>query len=170
MISTRALGRRIGRWATVVALVSGAAAARSQRPWSGIPESRLLAPEAGDWMSYRRTYDVTGFSPLRQINRDTVRPLRPVWSFSMRDNRRWLATPIVANGLMFIPEGSGRVTAFDAVSGDVVWIHERQFPPDISISEGYPRARGVSFYRDSLYWGTADSYLVALDARSGKLR
>jgi alcohol dehydrogenase (cytochrome c) len=88
----------------------------------------------------------------------------------MRDSRRWLATPIVVNGLMYVPEGSGRVTAFDAVSGDVVWIHDRQFPPDIAISEGYPRARGVSIYRDTLYWGTADSYLVALDARTGALR
>jgi alcohol dehydrogenase (cytochrome c) len=88
----------------------------------------------------------------------------------MRDNRRWLATPIVANGLMYIPEGSGRVTAFDAVSGDVVWIHERQFPADIAISEGYARTRGVAIYRDTLYWGTADSFLVALDARTGALR
>jgi alcohol dehydrogenase (cytochrome c) len=131
---------------------------------------RLLKPEPGDWASYRRTYDVTAFSPLRQIDRTTVRRLRPVWSFSMRDNRRWLATPIVANGLMYVPEGSGRVTAFNVVSGDVVWIHERQFPPDIAISEGYARTRGVSIYRDTLYWGTADSHLVALDASTGTLR
>ena len=67
----------------------------------------------------------------------------------MRDNRRWLATPIVANGLMYVPEGSGRVVAFDAVSGDVVWIHERRFPDDVAISEGYARTRGVSIYRDT---------------------
>jgi glucose dehydrogenase len=35
-------------------------------------------PEAGDWLNYRRTYDVTGFSPLRQIDRTNVRQLRPV--------------------------------------------------------------------------------------------
>ena len=133
-------------------------------------ETAAVSPRTGDWLSYRRTDDVTAFSPLRQIDRTTVRQLRPVWSYSMRDNRRWLATPIVANGLMYVPEGSGRVTAFDAVSGDVVWIHDRRFPPDIAISEGYARTRGVSIYRDTLYWGTADSYLVALDARTGTLR
>ncbi len=163
--------RRTAMWATLFGVIAGAAAlAQSPRPWTGIPSERLLKPEAGDWMSYRRTYDVTAFSPLRQIDRTTVRRLRPVWSYSMRDNRRWLATPIVANGLMYIPEGSGRVTAFDAVSGDVVWIHDRRFPSDIAISEGYARTRGVSIYRDTLYWGTADSYLVALDARTGTLR
>ncbi len=120
-------------------------------------------------MNYRRTYDVTAFSPLRQINRTTVRQLRPVWSYSMRDNRRWLPTPLVANGLMYVPEGSGRVVAFDAVSGDVVWIHERKYPEDVSMSEAFPRHRGVSILGNTLYWGTADSYLVALDAQTGKL-
>jgi alcohol dehydrogenase (cytochrome c) len=152
----------------VLAVAGGLA--QSDRPWSPIPEERLLKPENGDWMSYRRTYDVTAFSPLRQIDRTTVRRLRPVWSYSMRDNRRWLATPIVVNGLMYVPEGSGRVTAFDAVTGDVVWIHDRKFPADIAISEGFARTRGVSVYRDTVYWGTADSHLVALDARTGKLR
>src|SRR5688572_18860707 len=162
---------RAAAWTTLFAAIAGAVvAAQSSRPWTAIAPERLLKPETGDWMSYRRTYDVTAFSPLRQIDRRTVQRLRPVWSFSMRDNRRWLATPIVANGLMYVPEGSGRVTAFDAVTGDVVWMHDRQFPNDIAISEGYARTRGVSVYRDTIYWGTADSYLVALDARTGRLR
>lgn len=166
---------RSGRWLLTLVLGSLSVAtvvtlAQSGRPWIGITAERLLKPEPGDWTSYRRTNDVTGFSPLRQINRSTVRQLRPVWSYSMRDNRRWLATPIVANGLMYVSEGSGRVTAFDAVSGDVVWIHERRFPQDIAISEASGRTRGVSIYRDTVYWGTADSYLVALDARTGSLR
>jgi outer membrane protein assembly factor BamB len=65
----------------------------------------------------------------------------------MRDNRRWLATPIVANGLIYLPEGSGRVTAFDAVSGDVVWIHDRRFP-SISRFRKVTRERRVAIYRD----------------------
>ena len=135
-----------------------------------ITATRLQAPEAGDWANYRRTYDATAFSPLTQIDRTTVARLRPVWSYSMRDNRRWLPTPVIANGLMYVPEGSGRVVAFDAVSGDVVWIHERRFPDDVAVSEAFPRHRGVSILDDTVYWGTADSYLVALDARTGQLR
>ena len=144
--------------------------AQSTPSWTSISEERLREPAPGDWMSYRRTDDVSAFSPLRQIDRTNVRGLQPVWTYSMRDNRRWLAAPIVANGLMYVPEGSGRVVAFDAVSGEIVWIHERQFPADIAISEGFARTRGVSIYRDTIYWGTPDSYLVALDARTGNLR
>src|SRR5688572_20007574 len=161
---------RRARWVVVITLIAGAVASAQSDglPWTSITAERLLSPAAGDWASYRRTFDVTAFSPLRQINRNTVRQLRPVWSYAMRDNRRWLPTPVVANGLMYVPEGSGRVLAFDVVSGDVVWIHERKYPDDIAISEAFPRHRGVSIYRDTLYWGTADSYLVALDARTGK--
>jgi alcohol dehydrogenase (cytochrome c) len=121
-------------------------------------------------MAYRRTHDVQAFSPLKQIDRTNVGTLRPVWSYSMKDNRRWLPTPVVANGLMFVAEGSGRVVAFDAVTGDVVWIHERSYPQDISRSEAFPRARGVAVYNDLVYWGTADSYLLALEAQTGKVR
>jgi alcohol dehydrogenase (cytochrome c) len=70
---------------------------------------------------------------------------------------------------MYVVEGSGRVFAFDAASGDAVWIHERQYPEDITVSQAFGRHRGVSIYGDALYWGTADAYLVALDAQTGKL-
>jgi alcohol dehydrogenase (cytochrome c) len=147
--------------------VIGAGAAQPA-DWEPITLERLLDPEPGDWVSYRRTYDVTAFSPLTQIDRETVAHLRPVWAYSMRDNARWVATPIVANGLMYVSEGSGRVVAFDVATGEVVWTHVRTYPDDISSSEAYPRHRGVSVYGDVIYWGTADSYLIALDGRTGR--
>ena len=110
-------------WATlaIMLLSSGAFAQTESVAWEPITQERLMNPEDGDWLSYRRTPDVFGFSPLDQINRTNVQNLRPVWSYSMRDNSRWVPTPIVANGLMYVSEGSGRVVAFDVVSGDVEW-------------------------------------------------
>ena len=142
----------------------------AERAWEPITEERLLNPEDGDWLSYRRTYDVTGFSPLDQIDRDNVADLRLVWAWSMRDNSRWVPTPIVANGLMYVSEGSGRVTAFDVKSGDVAWVHTRSYPEDIAQSQALGRHRGVSVLGDTVYWGTADAALVALDARTGEQR
>ena len=141
-----------------------------QRDWEPVTDERLLNPRDGDWMNFRRTYDVTGFSPLDQINRETVGDLRLVWAYSMRDGSRWVPTPIVANGLMYVAEGSGRVTCFDVVSGDVVWVHTRNYPDDIEKSQALNRHRGVSIYGDTIYWGTADAALVALDARTGEQR
>ncbi len=154
--------------AGVLTLVVGAAAAQPH-DWEPISAERLLEPEPGDWMGYRRTYDVTAFSPLTAINRDNVRDLRLAWAYSMRDNSRWVATPIVANGLMYVSEGSGRVVAFDVATGELVWTHVREYPEDVRASEAFPRHRGVSIYGDTIYWGTADSHLVALDARTGSV-
>ena len=41
--------------------------------WEPISEERLRHPRAGDWLSYRRTDDVYGFSPLTEINRNNVK-------------------------------------------------------------------------------------------------
>lgn len=157
------------RAAILAQLLASPAAFAQSRPWEPVTDERLLAPRDGDWMSYRRTYDVTGFSPLDQVNRDNVDQLRLVWAYSMRDNSRWIPTPVVANGLMFVAEGGGRVLAFDVATGDVAWIHERTYPDDIQLSQGYQRSRGVALYGDRVYWGTADAHLVALDARTGDL-
>ena len=152
-------------------LPAGAALGQSDdAEWEPITEERLLSPEDGDWMSYRRTYDVTGFSPLDQIDRDNVSDLRLVWSWSMRDNSRWVPTPIVANGLMYVSEGSGRVTAFDVLSGDVAWTYTRSYPEDIEKSQALGRHRGVSVLGDTVYFGAADAVLVALDAQTGEQR
>jgi alcohol dehydrogenase (cytochrome c) len=156
----------------MVGLLAAAGIALAQSAsskWEPITEERLLHPRPGDWMSYRRTYDVAGFSPLQQINRTNVRNLRPVWSYSVQDNSRWVPTPIVANGIMYVAEGNGRVLAFDVVSGEIKWIYKRNYPEDIRASQAYLRHRGVSVYGDKIYFGTADSYMVALDAQTGKL-
>jgi len=137
-------------------------------PWEPISEERLRHPKAGDWLSYRRTDDAFAFSPLTEINRNNVKNLRPIWSYPVQDDSRWVPTPIVANGIMYVAEGKGRVLAFDVPTGEMKWIHTRSYPEDIRASQAYLRARGVAVYDDKIYWGTADSYLVALDAQTGK--
>ena len=136
--------------------------------WEPITEERLRHPKAGDWLEYRRTDDVFAFSPLTEINRSNVKNLRPVWTYPVQDDSRWVPTPIVANGIMYVAEGKGRVLALDVPTGEVKWIYSRSYPEDIRASQAYLRHRGVAVFEDKIYFGTADSYLVALDARTGK--
>ena len=68
-------------WYAVMAhlVLATMAAGQSTSPaWEPVTADRLLSPEDGDWMSYRRSYDVTGFSPLEQIDRTNVGDLRLV--------------------------------------------------------------------------------------------
>jgi len=171
----RTRGRRVAIAAGIAGLLAiRAGAAFGQQPadsdWTPVTGDRLLRPENGDWMHYRRTYDAAGFSPLDRIDRTNVGGLRLVWAWSMRDGSRWVPTPIVANGLMYVAEGSGRVTAFDVAAGEVAWVHARSYPDDVEKSQAFNRHRGVSIHGDTIYWGTADAALVALDARTGEQR
>jgi alcohol dehydrogenase (cytochrome c) len=157
----------IGVAATIA--FAGPAMVFGQSAWRPVTPDRVLHPEDDDWVSYRRTYDGGGYSPLKQIDTTNVGQLRSVWSYSVPDNSRWFPTPIVVNGLMYVVEGGGRVLCFNAATGNLAWVHERAYPPDIAVSQGFNRARGLSIYDDVLYWGTADMKLAALNARNGKL-
>lgn len=137
--------------------------------WAPVTPERVERPDDGSWLGYRRTYDATAFSPLRQINKTNVSKLRALWSYSVPDNSRWVPEPVVANGVMYVAQTDSRVMAFDAATGDVIWIHEHKMPADANASEAFARARGVAVYNDIVYWGTPDSELLALDARTGKL-
>jgi alcohol dehydrogenase (cytochrome c) len=154
--------------AAIVLALASPAIVMGQSLWRPVTPERVLHPEDGDWLSFRRTYDGSGYSPLRQIDKGNVGRLRALWSYSVPDNSRWFPTPIVVNGLMYVVEGGGRVLCFNAATGDLVWVHERAYPQDIAVSQGFNRARGLSIYDDVLYWGTADMKLAALDARSGR--
>jgi alcohol dehydrogenase (cytochrome c) len=171
MRSIQKWGRGHEALTALFALVAGAVVLGQSpsRTWEPITEERLLKPRAGDWLSYRRTYDGFGFSPLDQINRSNVRNLRPVWTYPSREGGRWAPTPIVANGILYFSEGGGRVVAIDVVTGDKIWTYDRTLPKDIGKSQAFHRSRGVAVYEDKVYWGTPDSFLVTLDARTGKL-
>ncbi|MCS5569825.1 MAG: hypothetical protein NZ768_05860, partial [Pseudomonadales bacterium] len=58
--------------------------------------------EPGNWLAYGRTYEEQRFSPLKQINRETVSELGLTWSRDMGTNRVQEATPIIVDGVMFL--------------------------------------------------------------------
>src|SRR5579863_7916915 len=83
----------------------------------------LLAQSSGDWPMYNRDLAGSRYSPLTQINTKNVAKLKPAWSYNLRspsDAGRRLtgiggfseATPIVVDGVMYLPAGS-RIVALD---------------------------------------------------------
>ncbi len=150
------------------ALLAGAlvTAQAPQDQFAPITEQRLRSPADGDWLGYRRTYDVTAFSPLKQINRANVAlPAARVGVHGARqqplgrDADRGERADVRRRGQRPRP----RVRRRDRASSSGRTL--RTFPEDIATSEAFPRHRGVAIYRDKVYWGTADSFLVALDAQ-----
>src|SRR5258706_257296 len=75
----------------------------------------------GDWLTHGRTYSEQRFSPLTDINRDTVKQLGVAWEFRTNTVRGLEATPIVSNGIMFVTGSWSKVWALDARNGRQLW-------------------------------------------------
>lgn len=125
--------------------------------------------DAADWAAYGRTNDEQRFSPLNQINEQTIGQLGLLWDRELGTTRGLEATPLVANGVIYTTGEWSVAYALDAKSGEILWTFDPQVPR--------PRARticcdvvnrGVALYNGKVYLGTLDGRLIALDAKTGK--
>lgn len=130
-----------------------------------VTEADLAAPPAADWLSWRRTRDGQGYSPLQQVNRDNVKQLQLVWALAMRDGSNQV-TPLVRNGVMYLTHPGNIVQAVAADSGNVIWEYRYSFPPEAKTLGG--PVRNIAIYGEKLFLATYDAALVAIDARSGE--
>ena len=68
-----------------------------------LDDSRLrnTDQETSNWLMYGRTYDDHRFSPLNQINEQTVGKLGLAWSREFGSTRGLEATPLVEDGVIY---------------------------------------------------------------------
>lgn len=135
-----------------------------------VTEEMLRNPPAGDWLNWRRTDNAWGYSTLTEINRTTVPQLQLAWSWAMADGANE-ATPLVSNGIMYLPNPRDIVQALDAVTGDLIWEYRPRRDPSAPAprGDGGGAQRNIAIYADKIYAATSDAHIVALDARTGKV-
>ena len=73
-----------------------------------VTDAMLARVPDGDWLTWRRGYDSTGFSPLKAIAKDNVRRLRSAWTWSLPNGPNE-ATPLVHDGVLFVHAFGDRV-------------------------------------------------------------
>lgn len=129
-----------------------------------VTEAMLKNPPAADWISWRRAFDDSGFSPLTDINKSNVGQLRLAWSLALPAGPNE-ATPLVHDGVIFVHAYGDHVFALDAASGDELWHYSRALPESTSPVV----QRSLALYGNNLYFGTSDAHEVALDAKTGRL-
>src|SRR5205085_4452012 len=66
-----------------------------------VTDELLKNPPPGDWLTWRRTQDGLGFSPLTQISAGNVSGLRLVWSHTLAPGPA-LTTPLLPDGVIFL--------------------------------------------------------------------
>ena len=152
--------------------------ANGMSDYSAVTQERLSAPEDGNWLLPRRTYDGQAHSPLDQITAGNVGELEEVWSGSTgpyEDLAEFAALPargahqapaLVNDGVMFVTTPDSQVIALDAATGEEHWRYRWELPA--GIVPVHPTNRGVALYDDKVYFATLDANVVALDAKSGE--
>ena len=133
------------------------------RELTPVTDALLADPPPGDWLSWRRTRDSHGYSPLDRITRDNVDELQLAWVLAIREGNNQ-TTPLVHDGVMFLASPGNVVQAIDAVGGDVIWQYRWPLPDD---APQRAATRTLALYGDKVYLATHDAALVALDARTG---
>ncbi|PYS14113.1 MAG: pyrrolo-quinoline quinone, partial [Acidobacteria bacterium] len=135
-----------------------------------VPDAMLRNPAPGDWLNWRRTDNAWGYSPLGQINRQNVSQLQLAWAWAMDDTGANEATPLVYDGIMYLPNPRGVIQALDAATGDLIWQYR---PSAAKAAEGSDASRGiqrnVAIFGDKIFATTGDAHMIAVDARTGKL-
>jgi quinoprotein glucose dehydrogenase len=152
--------------------------------------SAALAPPAADaqeigWEVNGRDLQGTRYLPAREITRDNVGRLELAWTYrtgeadlppATHEPPSFEATPLLVDGTMYVGTPLGRVIALDPATGRERWIYDPKIARDVDYGDFASRgvaswldvdARADAPCRRRIFVATAQSQLIALDARDG---
>ena len=135
----------------------------------GVTFERLInaADEPHNWLTYSGNYKAQRYTALDQITPANVDRLELQWVFQTRSLQVFQTTPLVVDGMMYLTEAPNTVYAVDAEQGRVFWRYEYTPSPDSRPCCGRVN-RGLAILGDTLFMGTIDAQLIAIDAVSGQ--
>jgi len=158
----------------VAALMGNLWLAAQVKDFKPVTDVMLRNPAPGDWLNWRRTDNAWGYSPVDQINKRNVQQLQLAWSWAMENTGAQEATPLVYNGILYLPNPGGVIQALDGATGDLIW----EYRPDDRQSAGQRGGgdvdlrgiqRNLAIFGDRIFGTTNDAHIIALDALTGKL-
>jgi alcohol dehydrogenase (cytochrome c) len=114
-------------------------------------------------------YDLKMYSPLKQINKSSVRRLVPIWSFSLANDMGEHSQPTIYNGVMYVVNGNWTF-AIDVATGRQIWRTPVQYErAALRVGTAGAIMRGpATIYNGKLFRQTVDAHVVALDMKTGK--
>ena len=142
------------------------AAQETTRPFVPVNDEMLQKPDPANWLMWRRTLDSQGFSPLNQINKNNVAKLRQTWTRPLPGTSgQQEGTPLVYNGVMYIPNQADVIDAVDAKTGTMLWEYKRALPQGVRGGTN----RAIAIWGTTIIDGSSDNQMYAIDARTGQL-
>jgi PQQ-dependent dehydrogenase (methanol/ethanol family) len=125
-----------------------------------------------DWVMPAGNYANTRYSELKQINATNVGKLQVAWTFSTGVLRGHEGGPLVIGNVMYVHGPfPNPVFALDLDhDGKILWKYEpRQDPNVIPVMCCDTVNRGLAYSDGKIFLHQADTTLVALDAKTGKV-
>lgn len=135
-----------------------------------ISDQRIINAESepGNWLSHGRDFGEQRFSPLTQINAETVSQLGLEFEVDLKSNGAMEATPIMVDGTLFFSAPYSITYAVNATTGEEIWRYDPEVPREfLRRACCGPISRGVAVYDGHVYIATLDGRLVAVRADSG---
>jgi PQQ-dependent dehydrogenase (methanol/ethanol family) len=148
----------------VAAVVAGSAQAND--------ELQKLSQNPKEWVMPTGDYANTRYSKLNQINAQNVNKLQVAWTFSTGVLRGHEGAPLVVGNIMYVHGPfPNPVFALDLDhDGKILWKYEPKQDPDvIPVMCCDTVNRGLAYADGKIFLHQADTTLVALDAKTGKV-
>jgi len=123
--------------------------------------------EPQNWLTYSGNLMSQRYSPLDQITPQNAKNLELKWVFQARSLEKFEATPLVIDGIMYTVQAPNDVVALDPLTGRVFWTYSYS-PSPLSRPCCGRVNRGVAVSGDTLFMGTIDAHLIAVDAKNGR--
>jgi alcohol dehydrogenase (cytochrome c) len=127
--------------------------------------------EPQNWLTYSGSLFSQRYTLLTQITPANVKNLELQWVFQTRGPaepvEKFEATPLVVDGVMYTVLAPNHVVALDAATGRLFWMYSPRLSPLARLCCGRVN-RGLAILGDTLFMGTIDGHLIAIDAKNGK--
>ena len=136
-----------------------------------VDDSTLSAVGDGsNWPAFGRNYSEQRYSPLTEINTESVARLGVEWVMELPGDRSLVATPIVVDGVIYFTGSFSKTRAVEAKTGKLLWEYDPQ-----AIEHAGDRLRimwdqnkGPAVWGDKLIISTIDGRLVGLNRHTGE--
>jgi quinohemoprotein ethanol dehydrogenase len=159
--------------AVAVVLVLAATALDSQQRSAAFSANELAALPKANWLKNGGNLFNQNYSPLAQINRETVGNLKGVWRTHLNGSGTAAkysgeAQPVEHEGTVYVVTGADDVFALSVKTGAILWTYKASLPDTITTVCCGWTSRGVAIGDGRVYVGQLDGRLVALDQSTGE--
>lgn len=138
-------------------------------------QAQYGAPD-GQWHTWGGDHGFTRYTALDQINRQNAAQLQVAWRWQAlplgdRLDSNLKATPLMVDGVLYVPSGQHQVVALDPATGNEIWRFDPD-PPTVADRGLGLGSRALAVWQGDgktvLFHNTLDGRLIAINAATGE--